>query len=283
MRRGWLVPAALALVLMAGCHDDSPRDVTPPAAPRGLYSVTGDGSVTLHWLGNTEADLSGYRIYDGDSGAPGAPYLRVGTTTLTSFQVTGLTNGVTKFFAVSAVDRSGNESALSYDNVQDTPRPAGTGLSLSEKIVAPSTSGYDFSAYLVRPWNDGSTDMYFQVTAGVPQMICPFTDTDIQDAGYATTLDAVDFAPDLGWSADGTVELIPGHCYVVRIGTTSLNYAKFRVTGVSATQVVLDWAYQTDPNNRELHAQPTQDETTPRVRRANAMNLSARLAPAAAR
>src|SRR5262249_42643001 len=232
MRTGLLLSAALSLILMTGCDDNSPRDVTPPAAPRGVYSVTGDGSATLHWLAHTEADLSGCRVYDGDSGAPGAPYYRVGTTTLTSFQVVGLANGVTKFFAVSAVDRSGNESALSYDNVQDTPRPAGTGLILAERIVSPSTNGYDFSAYLVPPRNDGSTDIYFQVTSGVPQMICPFSDTDIQDAGYATTLDAVDFAPPptAGWSADGTVELIPGHCYVVRIGTGPWNVAKFRVT-----------------------------------------------------
>ena len=38
-------------LLIAGCDDtSSPRDTTPPAAPRGFYSVTGDGSVTLHWL-----------------------------------------------------------------------------------------------------------------------------------------------------------------------------------------------------------------------------------------
>jgi len=268
MRNRWLIPAALALIVTTGCDDGTaPRDVTPPAAPRGVYSVTGDRSATLHWLGNTEADLWGYRIYAGDCPG-GCDYLRVGTTVTTSFQVGGLTNGVTKYFAVSAVDRSGNESALTPEVLQDTPRPAGAGLALDERIVSPATSGYDFSAYLVRPWDDGSTDVYFQVVGGVPQMVCPFTDTDIQDAGYATTLDAVDLAPQAGWSATGTVELIPGHCYVVRIGSTFVNYAKFRVTGVSPVQLVFDWAYQTDPNNRELHARPVTE--APRVRRVNA-------------
>ena len=81
-----------------------------------------------------------------------------------------------------------------------------------------------------------------------------------------STLDAVDFAPLAGWAASGTVELIPGHCYLVRIGSTSVNYGKFRVTSLSAGQVVMDWAYQIDPNNRELKAQPAAP-ASPRVRR----------------
>ncbi|MBI1798382.1 MAG: fibronectin type III domain-containing protein [Candidatus Eisenbacteria bacterium] len=248
-------------VLIAGCHDQTaPRDLTPPAAPRGFYSVTGDQSVTLRWLGNTEADLSGYRVYMGDCASGSAcPYTRVGSTTATSITLGGLVNGQTRYFAVSAVDRAGNESDLSYDTVSDTPRPAGAGRVLTDVDTTPSTSGYDFSAYVVRPWNDPSTDMYFQISSGVARMVCPFTDTDIQDAGYATTLDAVDFAPSLGWSATGTVELIPWHCYVVRIGGVVANYAKFRVTGVTAGQVVFDWAYQTDPGNRQLKSRPSDE------------------------
>jgi hypothetical protein len=267
MRRLWIALLA-ATTLLTGCHDETaPRDTTPPAAPRGVYSVTGDGSVTLHWLGNTESDLSGYRVYISDcpSGA-GCPYTRVGFTGALSFVVGGLTDGLTRYFAVSAVDLAGNESALSYDIIQDTPRPAGTGLVLADANVTPAASGYDFPDFQVRPWNDASTDMYFQVSLGVAQMVCPFTDTDIQDAGYATTLDAVDVAPSLGWSATGIVELIPGHCYVLRIGSTVLNYAKFRVTGLSASQVVTDWAYQTDPGNPELRARPVGDDR-PRQRR----------------
>jgi hypothetical protein len=264
-------------VMMTGCNDNNsspsvipptaPIDVTPPAAPRGVFSVTGDGGVTLHWLANTEFDVAGYRVYEADCpNGPSCPYLRVGSTGATTFVVGPLSNGVTKFFAVAAVDQSGNESDLSYENVMDTPRPAGTDLALSEATAAPALAGYDFSAYLVRPWDDPNTDVYYQLVGGVALMVCPFIDTDIQDAGYASTLDAVDFAPLAGWAASGTVELIPGHCYLVRIGSTSVNYGKFRVTSLSAGQVVLDWAYQIDPNNRELKAQPAAP-SSPRVRR----------------
>jgi hypothetical protein len=85
-----------------------------------------------------------------------------------------------------------------------------------------------------------------------------FVPNDIQDAGYASSLDAVDFSPvgqTAGWSPTGTVELIPGHCYIV--WTWDDHYAKFRVTGLSATTVSLDWAYQTATGNPELHAHPT--------------------------
>jgi hypothetical protein len=268
MRHLWL-PALLAIVALTGCNDSTaPRDTTPPAAPRGLYGVTGDQTVTLYWLANTESDVAGYRIYMADCpDGQSCPYSRVGTTGLTSFAVTGLTNGQTHYFGVSAVDHAGNESELSPDYWFDTPRPAGTGLMLTDAMTTPATAGYDFSSYVVRPFDDPSTDIYFQISAGgVAQMVCPFTDTDIQDAGYATTLDAVDYAPTLGWSATGTVELIPGHCYVLRIGSTVVNYAKFRVTASTASNVVMDWAYQTDPGNRELRARPA-GNPAPRQRR----------------
>src|SRR5437016_6530454 len=161
MRKLWIMLTAVAVTL-SGCHDEtSPRDHSPPAAPRGLYSVTGDQSVTLHWLQNTEGDLALYRIYVGDCGAVDCPYTRVGSTTATSFKVTSLSNGVTKYFAVSAVDLAGNESDLSYDSINDTPRPAGTNQALSEKSASPATSGFDFSAHVVRPWDDPSTDVYY--------------------------------------------------------------------------------------------------------------------------
>lgn len=259
----WLLLASL--VLISGCNDTTaPRDRTAPAAPRALYSVTGDGLVTLYWVGNTEPDLTGYRIYQAPcASGGGCPFTRVGTTTGTSFLLTGLPNGVTLHLAVAAVDRAGNESDLSYADVFDTPRPAGFGRALGNATTTPGTSGWDFSAFTVRAWDHASTDMYFTTMSGELRMVCPYTDTEIQDAGYATTLDAVDFAPSAGWSLSGTAEAIAGHCYVVKAGN---NYAKFRLTSVFSGGVVFDWAYQVDPGNPELKARPVQGDG-PRVRR----------------
>lgn len=262
------IPILLVFVVLglAGCDDGTttaPRDVTPPAAPRGLFSVTGDGQATLQWLANTESDVTGYRLYEAPcASGTSCPYDRIGSTSATQFVVTGLANGVTRYFAVAAVDRAGNESPLSYENVFDTPRPAGT-AALNNFVNGTAGAGWDFSAFTAKASSDPTVDIYYGYNGSVNQMFTPDVLTNIQDAGYASSLDAVDFAPNAGWSPTGTVELIPGHCYVV--WTRDDRYAKFRVTGLSSSQVSFDWGYQTALGNPELRARPSRSESpTPR-------------------
>lgn len=83
------------------------RDMTPPSAPVGLTATAGNQLVNLTWNPNTEGDLAGYHVYQG-----GAKITAALITSL-SHQVTGLINGATYTFQVSAVDVSGNESKLS--------------------------------------------------------------------------------------------------------------------------------------------------------------------------
>ncbi|TMQ73922.1 MAG: hypothetical protein E6K81_02270 [Candidatus Eisenbacteria bacterium] len=260
MRARWFIPI-LALAALSGCRDDlsAPRDLSPPAAPRGFRSVTGDHAVDLSWLANTEADVAGYRVYEAPcASGHDCPYTRVGSTAGTAFTVTGLTNGQTRYFAVAALDAAGNESDLSYDTVFDTPRPEGTGAELLSFLTSPANAGWDFAGERVRAWDDPLTDMFYGDNGSVSQMFVPLTG-DIQDAGYASSLDAVDFAPSAGWSPSGSVELIVGHCYVVR--TPDGNYAKFRVNRfiiptVGRPIVDFDWAYQVATGNPELKARP---------------------------
>jgi len=257
---------AVASVL-AGCRETTaPRD-SRPAAPRGLYSVTGDHEAFLHWLPNTERDVVAYRIYESPCATgPECPYDRIGTVDGTSFVVSGLANGETRFFAVAAVDRSGNESDLTYEDVFDTPRPEGFGLSLTEYHAAPRTSGYDFSQFVVLSFDHDQTDIYFGFDGTTRRMFTLFTDTEIQDAGYTSSLDDVDFAPTTGWASSGNVELVLGHSYVVWTHQDQEDhYAKFRVTRLNDSQVTFDWAYQVAEGNRELKAQPT--DPRKRVRR----------------
>src|SRR6185436_15261675 len=257
MRRLWM--GVVLILALAGCRDGdrvaAVRDVTPPAGPRGLYSVTGDGKVNLYWLANTEADVAGYKVYVGDCARGGnCPYDYVLTTTGTSAVVNTLANGTTRYFAVLAFDRAGNESELSGDStnedVFDTPRPAGAGLTVGTVTDEPAIAGLDLSAYgtgtFRQAWDGQDVDVFQDVAGGQHYMYAAFTDTDIQDAGYATSLDAMGWAPDAGWSPDGTVQLIPGHNYVV--WTHDNHYAKFRVTNLtdSPSRVTIDWAYQTD-------------------------------------
>jgi hypothetical protein len=268
-----LLPLMVLGILLAGCNETTTTTapVVPPAAPRGLFSVTGDGEVTLVWLANTEADVVGYRIYEGPCGGVDCEYTRIAAipapagAEYVQYVVSGLTNGHTRFFAVAAVNRAGAESDLSYDNVFDTPRPAGTNLSLNNFMVYGTNIGYDFSAFARTNATDPPTDVFYgfyEDTTGFihQQLFVPDYSTDIQDAGYVSSLDAVDYAPDSvsGWSPSGTVEAVAGHAYVV--WTRDNHFAKIRVTAVGPTQVTLDWAYQIDPGNRDLRAKPAVGE-----------------------
>lgn len=76
--------------------------------------------VTLAWDANAEGDLEGYGVYF-SRGSSGPPYDLFGYVSVDelsnanspAFTVTGLQSGATYYFAVTAYDASGNESAYS--------------------------------------------------------------------------------------------------------------------------------------------------------------------------
>jgi RHS repeat-associated protein len=97
-------------------------DTTAPSAPTGLSGMAGDSVVSLGWTANSESDLAGYKVYvSTDNGATWSTGTNVAGSSLTSHTVSGLTNGVSYRFAVTAVDASGNESAKS-NGVSATPQ-----------------------------------------------------------------------------------------------------------------------------------------------------------------
>ena len=241
---------ALSIALLAvGCHEDKVVNNVdrPPHTVDGVYSVTGDGIVTVYWRANQESDIDYYKVYRNN--APTGTFTLVGSSSTTSFVDNTVTNGNTYYYAVSAVDLAGQESPdLSFENVFDTPRPEGFGVSLTNSATTDATSGWDFSAQVRRPSADPLTDMYYNSSGGSDLVYVP-TDTKIQDAGFVALRD-VDFAPPSGWSTDGIVEAIVGHSYILL--TRDNHYAKFEVKSRDGTSMVIDWAYQIDPNNPEL-------------------------------
>ena len=87
-----------------------------PSTPQNLTATAGNGQVTLKWRKNTEADFLRYRIYRGTSLSPTSvsDSTTAGITDTTKI-MTGLTNGVTYYFRVTAMDSSRLESGYSNE------------------------------------------------------------------------------------------------------------------------------------------------------------------------
>jgi uncharacterized membrane protein YgcG len=109
--------------------------------------------VTLAWDPNTEADLEGYGVYF-KQGASGPPYDLVGYVTFEelkdpdnpAFAITDLEKGSTYYFAVTAYDTAGNESAYSTPvcaqiGDQILPCASSDGSGGSSESGGPSGSG----------------------------------------------------------------------------------------------------------------------------------------------
>jgi fibronectin type 3 domain-containing protein len=90
---------------------------TVPSVPGGVSATAGDGLVALSW--NSPAGATSYDLYRGTSpnGEGSTPY-QTGLLS-TSFTDTGLTDGVTYYYRVSAIDSAG-QSGLSSE-VSATP------------------------------------------------------------------------------------------------------------------------------------------------------------------
>ena len=99
------------------------------------------GSAILHWQPNTDPDLAGYRIYYGTAHRSYGPYIPVGAS-VTSYTLNGLVEGNTYYFALTAVDTSGNESGFSQE-VSKTIRSID--IQPPEIRITSPTSGSTFS------------------------------------------------------------------------------------------------------------------------------------------
>jgi hypothetical protein len=89
----------------------TPVDEFPPAVPRGLNAIAAAENIELVWERDTEPDLAGYRLYRavGDGKLEKIADIQDAP----SYSDRKLESGKRYRYAVSAVDRSGNESKLS--------------------------------------------------------------------------------------------------------------------------------------------------------------------------
>jgi hypothetical protein len=256
MRKLWVCLGLLGMVVyMGGCETcdtehDHWGDDQPPAVPTGVASITGDGHVVVYWNPIVEDDLAGYGVYR--SRYDRGPYRRIGDVGWdedTEFWDYDVTNGLTYFYAVDSYDFKGNESVLSYETVDDTPRPEGWDLQLFTTAFDPDESaiaikpdeGYD--TIILLNYQDAWAQYYLAVDGEGLLRFVPKNGNQIQDYGYTGNPDVVDEAPIEGWSHSAAgVEVIEGHTYVLR---TSLGYyGKIHVDTEGPNWVLVYWAFQ---------------------------------------
>jgi hypothetical protein len=87
------------------------KDVFPPAVPSALTAIAGVGSIELTWEPNHEPDLRGYQVYRAE--ASGALAKLGGVTGEVIYSDRAVEHAKRYVYAVSAVDKLGNESKLS--------------------------------------------------------------------------------------------------------------------------------------------------------------------------
>lgn len=271
--------------LLTGCYDDGHRrdvldhsDHIAPGEPRDVYSVTGDGQITVYWSAPRDGDLAAFRILVSQDDAD---YYRIAEVPASQrhWVVRGAAlpaavpfdfqNGTTYWFAVESVDDAGNRSALSDGAVtSDTPRPAGRDLRLYDwNGVRRAESGYDFSRSPYGYAMDGSSvfaDVYY-AWEGRPVLYSAHRSVvELQNLGpMAMDDDRAGWLDESRWQAAAAVEVRPGDVILVKVyeetrpgnDVEPFNVAKVRVVNAGPDAVLLDWAYQIQPNSRELKPQ----------------------------
>src|SRR5258708_3482118 len=108
----------------------TPRDIFPPAAPQGLVAALLPGPapgtvlVDLSWSINLETDLAGYRVYRSEQEGTRGQLLTPDLLPTPAVRDTSVQPGHRYWYTVTAVDRTGHESAPSAAVVVDVTQPS---------------------------------------------------------------------------------------------------------------------------------------------------------------
>src|SRR5277367_4233309 len=131
LRKGVFVSLSVALFLfLSACSSNNSGGGTggrPPLAPAGLAATPGNTEVTLTWGASSGA--TNYNVTRAT--ATGGPFTQIAQPTATTYVDTGLINGTTYFYYVTAVnsfgesDNSKEASAIPNPPVQIPAVPTG--------------------------------------------------------------------------------------------------------------------------------------------------------------
>jgi fibronectin type 3 domain-containing protein len=165
MKRLTALLSAISLVVaFTGCsssHGGGTASPTVPGAPAQLTATSGNGQVSLSW--SAVSGATSYNVYySTTSGVTPGSGTKVSGLTVTSYSVTGLTNGTTYYFVVTAVNAAGESPASSQASA-----PADETLPVAPQSLV-ATAG---NAQVALSWAASSTatsyNLYYSTTTGV--------------------------------------------------------------------------------------------------------------------
>lgn len=108
----------------------TPKDTFPPAAPQGIVAAIQPGTnpnsvaVELSWSINVEPDLAGYRVYRSEQEGARGILLTPDLLPSPAYRDNSVQSSQRYWYTVTAVDRSGNESAPGLAVAVDTAQPS---------------------------------------------------------------------------------------------------------------------------------------------------------------
>lgn len=177
-------------------------DAIPPAAPRNVRSIPGEGMIGLQWSAPADDDLARYNVYRRTS--PSGGYGVIGTVAKTGNPESGyfdaaVQDGVTYDYVVTAVDTSGNESMYSIATRERYSAP--TVLRTYPNIAATTATTGDFNG-------DGRRDLAFGQGSGDSVLV--FLGGNTTDTPTYTISERGDRLASADLNRDGYDELIVG-------------------------------------------------------------------------
>lgn len=140
--------------------------VGQPGSPTGLTAVAGNEQIALTWAAPTNGPITGYNVYRGTSpGGEGSSPIQTGITS-TSYTDSGLTNGTTYYYTVTAVNSAGEGPQSNEASATPLPPPtAPTALiatpgnaQISLSWFPPATTVTDYNIY--RGTSSGTETLY---------------------------------------------------------------------------------------------------------------------------
>ena len=107
--------------------------LSPPAAPTGLQATAGNAQVSLTWTAS--AGATSYHVKR--STTNGGPYTQVAAPTTTSDTDTGLTNGTTYYYVVSALNAAGESANSSQASATPVAATADVTITVNPSVTHP--------------------------------------------------------------------------------------------------------------------------------------------------